>query len=129
MNWEEPAMDSTGQGGDYLPVADQAMGNWLRFPNGAVHEGKGGSVTLKLADNLISTRWVRVVMTRSSNQPGPHGNDDVRHRVGYAIYEVYVGRLEADGKVCGFRETRAGRSSNRPLPIALPRTHGTPPKT
>lgn len=98
MNWEEPAMDSTNQGGEYLPVANQAMGNWIRFPKGVVHEGKGGSVTLKLADNLISTRWVRVVMTQSSNQPGPHGSDDVRHRLGYAIYEVYVGRLEADGK-------------------------------
>jgi hypothetical protein len=102
MNWEEPAMDSTGQGGEYLPVADQAMGSWLRFPSGVVSEGKGGSVTLKLADNLISTRWVRVVMMQSSNQPGPHGNDDVRHRVGYAIYEVYVGRLEADGKFADF---------------------------
>jgi len=102
MNWEEPAMDSTGQGGEYLPVADQAMGNWLRFPNGAVHDGKGGGVTLKLADNLISTRWVRVVMMQSSNQPGPHGNDDVRHRVGYAIHEVCVGRLEADGKLADF---------------------------
>jgi hypothetical protein len=102
MNWEEPAMDSTGEGGVYLPVEDQAMGNWLRFPHGAVHGGKGGSVTLKLADKLISTRWVRVVMTQSSNQPGPHGNDDLRHRVGYAIYEVYVGRLEADGKFADF---------------------------
>jgi hypothetical protein len=102
MNWEEPAMDSTGQGGEYLPVSSQAMGDWHRFPKGAVHAGQGGSVTLKLADNLISTRWVRVVMTQSSNQPGPHGNDDVRHRVGYAIYEVYVGRLEADGKFADF---------------------------
>jgi F5/8 type C domain len=102
MNWEEPAMDSTNQRGEYLPVANQAMGNWVRFPNGAVHEGKGGSVTLKLADNLISTRFVRVVMTQSSNQPGPHGNDDVRHRVGYAIHEVYLGRLEVDGKFADF---------------------------
>ncbi|MGC1648067.1 MAG: discoidin domain-containing protein, partial [Candidatus Sulfotelmatobacter sp.] len=88
MNWEEPALDSTGQGGEYLPVANQAMGNWVGFPKGAVHAGKGGSVTLKLADKLITTRWVRVVMTQSSNQPGPHGKDDVRHRVGYAMYEV-----------------------------------------
>jgi len=102
MNWEEPAMDSTNQGGEYLPVANQAMGTWIRFPKGAVEEGKGGRVTLRLADNLIATRWVRVVMTQSSNQPGPHGNDDVRHRVGYAIYEVYVGRLDADGKFADF---------------------------
>ena len=110
MNWEEPAMDATGQGGEYLPVSNQAMGNWIRFPKGAVHEGKGGRVTLKLSDKLISTRWVRVVMTQSSNQPGPHGSDDVRHRVGYAIHEVYVGRLEPDGKFADFvRHARDGR--------------------
>jgi hypothetical protein len=114
MNWEEPALDSTNQGGEYLPVANQAMGNWVGFPQGSVQDGRGGSATLKLADDLISTRWVRVVMTQSSNQPGPHGNtdpqhrpveqasNDVRHRVGYAIYEVYVGRLDADGKLADF---------------------------
>jgi hypothetical protein len=106
MNWEEPAMDTTGQGGNYNPVSNQVMGNWIRFPKGAVHEGKGGSETLKLADNLISTRWVRVVMTRSSNQPGPHGIDDVRHRVGYAIYEISVGKLETDGKFADFVKHR-----------------------
>ena len=102
MNWEEPAMDATGEGGKFLPVFNQAMGKWVRFPKGIVRDGKGGSVTLKLSDSLITTRWVRVVMTRSSNQPGPHGADDLRHRVGYAIYEVYLGRLEADGKFADF---------------------------
>lgn len=98
MNWEEPAMDSTRQGEQYLPVENQAMGNWKRFPKGMVREGKGGSVTLKLTDAPISTRWVRVLMAQSSNQAGPHGEEDVRHRSGYAIYEVYVGRIENDGK-------------------------------
>ncbi len=102
MNWEEPALDATGQGGEYLPVSNQAMGNWVRFSNGIVRDGKGGSVTLKLADNLITTRWVRVVMTQSSNQPGPHGTGDIRHRVGYAIYQVYMGRLESGGRFADF---------------------------
>jgi len=122
MNWEEPAMDSTNQGGEYLPVANQAMGNWARFPNGTVHDGRGGSVTLKLTDNLIAARWVRVVMIQSSNQPGPHGTDDVRHRVGYAMHEVYLGRLEGDGKFTdlvkhapdGHRQTATYCSSTDP---------------
>ena len=78
MNWEEPAMDSTGQGGEYLPVSNQAMGNWVRFPNGVVRDGKGGSVTLKLAENLMTTRWVRVVMTNrpiSRDPTGPMTSD------------------------------------------------------
>jgi len=114
MNWEEPALDSTNQGSEYLPVANQAMGDWHRFPSGAVHDGNGGSVTLKLADHLISTRWVRVVMMQSSNQPGPHATDgdplqrpapdrnDIRHRVGYAIYEVGLGKIGPDGKFADF---------------------------
>lgn len=102
MNWEEPALDSTGQGGQYLPVENQAMGNWVRFPNGTVRDGKGGSVTLKLADKLISTHWVRVVMTKSSNQSGPHGTDDIRHKLGYAIYEVYVGQVKSNGHFTDF---------------------------
>ncbi|HEY6466147.1 MAG TPA: discoidin domain-containing protein [Candidatus Acidoferrales bacterium] len=109
MNWEEPAMGSDRRSEQFLPVADQALGNWVRFPNGLVRDGKGGSVTLKLSDKLISTRYVRVVMTQSNNQPGPHGNDDVRHRVGYAIYQVYVGKLEADGKFADFVRHSANR--------------------
>jgi hypothetical protein len=94
MNWEEPAMNSNDEGGLYLPVSKQAAGRWTQFAKGIVRDGRGGQKTLKLADDTIKTRFVRVVMTQSSNQPGPHGADDVRHRVGYAIYEVFVGRLQ-----------------------------------
>jgi hypothetical protein len=122
MNWEEPALDATGQGGQYLPVENQALGNWHLFPKGDIQDGKGGSVTLQLADHLVSTRWVRVLMTESSNQPGPHGKEDVRHSVGYAIYEVYVGRLEGGGKLAdivkhapdGQRQTATYCSSTDP---------------
>jgi hypothetical protein len=102
MNWEEPAMHSHSGPQEYLPVRNQAMGTWQKFPKGVVRNGKGGSVTLKLSDDLIQARWVRVVMTQSNNQPGPHGADDVRHRSGYAIYEVYVGEVEADGHFTDF---------------------------
>jgi hypothetical protein len=107
MNWEEPAMHSASGGEQFLPVENQAMGNWKRFPKGVVREGKGGSVTLKLADDLVPARWVRVVMTQSTNQPGPHGADDVRHRVGYAMYEVYVGKIESDGHFVDFTKHAA----------------------
>jgi hypothetical protein len=102
MNWEEPAMHSDGGGEEFLPVSNQAMGNWKRFPKGVVRDGKGGSVTLNLSDDLIPARWVRVVMTQSTNQPGPHGADDIRHHSGYAMYEVYVGKIESDGHFVDF---------------------------
>jgi hypothetical protein len=62
-----------------------------------VRDGKAGRAMVKLADDPVSTRWIRVVMTQSSNHPGPHGTDDVRHRVGYSIYQVYAGTLLDDG--------------------------------
>jgi hypothetical protein len=92
MNWE--AQYSPGEG---LGVSQQANGRWNSFPNGRVTDGKAGTITLKLAQQPITARWIRVVMTQSSNQPGPHGSEDVRHRCGYAIYQVYAGMLLDDG--------------------------------
>jgi len=92
MNWEAQYAPEEGLG-----VNQQASGRWNSFPNGIVRDGKGGTATLKLAEQPVTTRWIRVVMTQSSNHPGPHGTDDVRHRVGYAIYQVYAGVLLDDG--------------------------------
>ncbi len=92
MNWEAQYAPTEGQG-----VSQQVNGRWNSFPNGIVHDGKGGTETLKLAEQPVTTRWIRVVMTQSSNQPGPHGSDDLRHRAGYAIYQVYAGMLRDDG--------------------------------
>ncbi|MGH9466688.1 MAG: glycosyl hydrolase family 5 [Terriglobales bacterium] len=98
MDWEEPSMDSTDEGGDYLPVSRQVMGNWVPFPKGAVTDGSGGRVTLDLADEPVDTRFVRVVMPQC--HPGPaagHDPGDARSRLGCAIHEVHVGRLASDG--------------------------------
>ncbi len=92
MNWE--AQYAPGEG---LGVSQQANGRWNSFPNGIVSDGEGGTATLKLAQQPVTTRWVRVVMTQSSNRAGPHGTGDVRHRVGYAIHQLYAGMLLDDG--------------------------------
>ncbi len=92
MNWEAQYSPEEGLG-----VSQQVEGRWNSFPNGMVRDGKGGTATLKLAEQPITTRWIRVVMTQSSRQPGPHGTDDVRHRVGYAINQVYAGTMLDDG--------------------------------
>ncbi|MGH9575520.1 MAG: discoidin domain-containing protein [Candidatus Acidiferrales bacterium] len=92
MNWEAQYDPSEGLG-----VAQQVNGRWNRFADGIVTDGKSGTATLKLCKDPITTRWIRVVMTQSSNKAGPHGTDDVRDRVGYAIYQVYAGTLLEDG--------------------------------
>lgn len=94
MSWEELGLGSVGPDGQYIGVGMQANGRWNLFPQGLVADGKGGTETRTLCEYPMPVRYVRVVMTQSSNRPGPHGSDDVRHRTGYAIYEVYAGVLE-----------------------------------
>ncbi len=73
-------------------------GVWQTFPFGTVTEGKGGTVTQKLASWMIPVRYLRIWMTESSNTCDTHGDSDKRNCVGYAINEIYVGTLDADGR-------------------------------
>jgi hypothetical protein len=72
-------------------------GAWVTFPGGAVHNGKGGTVTLNLTPTPVSARYLRILMTASSNTCDTHGSGDRRNCVGYAINEVYAGHLTQDG--------------------------------
>jgi hypothetical protein len=84
--------------GEVEPFYDGTMkGTWQTFPLGNITEGKGGTVTLKLVSWTIPVRWLRIWMTESSNTCDTHGSADIRNCVGYAINELYVGALSADG--------------------------------
>jgi hypothetical protein len=72
-------------------------GTWQAYPMGNITEGKGGTVTLKLVSWMIPVRYLRIWMTESSNTCDTHGSADKRNCVGYAINELYVGALSADG--------------------------------
>jgi hypothetical protein len=80
------------------PIKKPTLGVWVTFPGGAVREGKGGAVTLQLADQPIAVQWVRILMRQSSNTCDTHGSADKRNCVGYAIRELYLGTTTADGK-------------------------------
>jgi hypothetical protein len=77
----------------------QAAGYWTVFPTGAVQNGKGGTVTLRLAEIPVITRFVRIRMTQSSNTCDTEGASDPRNCVGYAVNELYVGNFTAGGKL------------------------------
>lgn len=79
-------------------MVKQAAGYWTVFPTGAVQNGKGGTVTLRLSEIPIVTRFVRIRMTQSSNTCDTHGASDPRNCVGYAVNELYAGNFTADGK-------------------------------
>lgn len=72
-------------------------GEWKVFSAGAQKNAKGGTVTLKLTDAPVSTRYLRILMTESSNTCDEHGAGDVRNCVGYAIQQIAGGTLDAGG--------------------------------
>jgi hypothetical protein len=72
-------------------IDDPAGGVWKDFPAGTVTDGKGGTVTLQLSPAPVAAKFVRVLMTESSNTCDTHGKADLRDCVGYAIQEVYLG--------------------------------------
>ena len=76
---------------------DPDNGQWVDFPSGVVSDGKGGTVTIPLASKPIATKFVRVLMTESSNTCDTHGSADRRNCVGYAINEIYLG-IEQKGQ-------------------------------
>jgi hypothetical protein len=78
-------------GKDALDFDGGPQGEWKTFPSGIVKNGKGGTETLPLSKAPVSTRFVRVLMTESSNTCDVHGSDDVRNCVGYAIQEIVAG--------------------------------------
>ncbi len=73
------------------------QGEWKTFPSGAIRNAQGGSANLKLAEAPVTTQYVRVLMTESSNTCDLHGADDVRNCVGYAIQEIRVGSIDSSG--------------------------------
>jgi hypothetical protein len=77
---------------------DQGKGEWKAFSAGSVSEGKGGTATLQLGTNPITTNFVRILMTASSNTCDTHGPSDPRNCVGYAIKEINVGTADEKGE-------------------------------
>ncbi|HUK46735.1 MAG TPA: discoidin domain-containing protein [Terriglobales bacterium] len=79
--------------GDGDAMDEQDKGAWHDFASGNVTNGNGGTETLRLDSAPVSTQFVRVLMTESSNTCDSHGAHDPRNCVGYAIRELYLGTL------------------------------------
>lgn len=72
------------------------QGEWKAFPSGVLKNTRGGTVTLKLGGAPVKTRYVRVLMTESSNTCDEHGSQDVRNCIGYAIQQIAIGTIAAN---------------------------------
>lgn len=81
---------------DFYPEKNDP-GEWREFPHGKIADGKGGNTLLRLSDEIISARFVRIVMSAASGT-APSGSHDVRDGLGYAIREVFLGRVDSTGQ-------------------------------
>src|SRR5271169_2606102 len=98
--WAEPyARDFEVQYwvGDGDAMDEQDKGSWKPLPQGTITDGKGGTTTLALGSPPVNAKYVRILMTRSSNTCDGHGSFDRRNCVGYAIRELYLGTLDEKG--------------------------------
>lgn len=85
------------QGIDALDFDKGPKGTWNTFSAGTIANGAGGTVTLKLADAPVAARWLRVLMTESSNTCDEHDATDPRNCVGYAMQSIITGTIDASG--------------------------------
>ncbi len=83
------------------PIKAPTRGVWETFPQGTVAGAKGRTETLRLVSVPISVRFVRILMTESSNtcvaDGTPNPQNDPRNCVGYSIRELYLGTTTDDG--------------------------------
>ena len=98
--WAQPYATSYAvqfwTGGETNPR--QATGGlWQSFPAGRITGAKGGAATLPLTRFPVPARYLRIFMTASSNTCDSHGSSDPRNCAGYAIAELYIGTIAADG--------------------------------
>jgi hypothetical protein len=84
-------------GKDALDFDRGPDGEWKVFPSGDIKNSAGGTVTLNLTTQAVTTQFVRVLMTESSNTCDLHGSDDVRNCVGYAMQAIQAGTVGTDG--------------------------------
>jgi hypothetical protein len=81
------------------PMHGPTHGVWQTYLGGVVEHGRGGSNILRLRAKPLGVRFLRILMTESSNTCAA-GEDpaDPRSCVGYAISEIYLGTTSADGE-------------------------------
>ena len=83
------------------PIKLPTRGVWQTFPHGSLSNAKGGSSSIQLTDAPIPLRFLRILMTHSSNTCDSHASSpgDPRNCVGYAVHEISAGTVTRDGKL------------------------------
>ncbi len=84
------------------PIHQPTRGTWVTFPGAEIQDGKGAEARIRLSPAPLPVRFLRILMTASSNTCDDHeaGNahSDPRNCVGYAIRELYLGTTSEHGE-------------------------------
>src|SRR4029077_11577943 len=84
-------------GSDPTPLHSDRKDGWRVFPKGKVNHGSGGDEYVQLSGGARSVRFVRILMSHSSGRAAQPSND-IRDRLGFAIREINVGRIDGNGR-------------------------------
>lgn len=86
------------EGDDPRDPDELPQGQWRTFPAGVVSDGRGGNPVLRLGTDPVAVRFLRVLLEQASGI-APPGAHDPRDALGYAVREVAIGTLDADGRL------------------------------
>lgn len=95
-------------GEDPMHLHADRKDQWLPFPNGALNRGSGGDESVRLCAKALPVRFVRVVMSRSS-QASAQMSDDIRDRLGFAIREIEIGSIDSRNRFYDYIRHAADR--------------------
>jgi F5/8 type C domain-containing protein len=109
-------------GGD-SPMERPLSGVWNTFPLGEISHGQGGSDVLRVAAVPVRARFLRMLMTESSNTCDSHGSADPRNCVGYAAFEISAGNYSNNGKFIDLVKHVAGENQTATLVSSIDPWH------
>jgi len=96
-------------GEDPMHLHTDRKDQWRLFPNGEANGGSGGDESVRLCAKPLPARFVRVVMSRSS-QTNAQASNDIRDRLGFAIREIELGSTDSNNQFRDYIRHAADRN-------------------
>jgi len=96
-------------GEDPMHLHTDRKDQWRPFPNGETNGGLGGDESVRLCAKPLPARFVRVVMSRSS-QTNAQASNDIRDRLGFAIREIELGSTDSNNQFRDYIRHAADRN-------------------
>jgi len=97
-------------GDDPMHLHSDDDDDWQPFASGSVDHAHGADELIRLDERPRRVQFVRVVMS-SSSQTSAQASNDIRDRLGFAIREIELGKIDNHGR---FRDhVRHGRDRHR----------------